>query len=86
MKKEKLLEDMLLTGQKTQHLLPIKNKDGNFKYIDFSHANAYDTLVRPIQTVINAVADGRTDEDGIMDDFIAGTFTSMKEFASTIYI
>jgi hypothetical protein len=32
--------------------------------------------------VINAVADGRTDNDGIMDDFMKGTFTAMKEFAS----
>ena len=66
---------------KNSTLLPIKDENGNFKYIDFSHANAYDTLVRPIQTVINSVADGRTDEDGIMDDFIAGMFGSMKEFA-----
>jgi len=62
-------------------LLPIKDEDGNFKYVDFSHANAYDTLIRPVQTIINAVADGRTDEDGLMDDFIAGTFSSMSEFA-----
>jgi len=34
-----------------------------------------------VQTVVNAVADGRTDEDGIMDDFIAGMFGSMSEFA-----
>ena len=66
---------------KNSTLLPIKDEEGNFKYIDFSHANAYDTLVRPIQTVINSVADGRTDEDGIMDDFIAGMFGSMSEFA-----
>ena len=66
---------------KNSTLLPIKNKDGSFQYIDFSHANAYDTLIRPIQTVINAVADGRTDEDGLMNDFIAGTFASMSEFA-----
>ena len=66
---------------KNSTLLPIKDENGNFKYIDFSHANAYDTLVRPIQTVINSVADGRTDEDGIMDDFIAGMFGSMREFA-----
>ena len=66
---------------KNSTLLPIKNKDGSFQYIDFSHANAYDTLIRPIQTVINAVADGRKDEDGLMNDFIAGTFASMSEFA-----
>ena len=66
---------------KNSTILPIKDDDGNFKYIDFSHANAYDTLIRPIQTVINSVADGRTDEDGLMDDFIAGMFSSMSEFA-----
>jgi hypothetical protein len=54
---------------------------GEFKYVDFSHANAYDTLIRPVQAVINAVADGRTDNDGIMDDFMKGTFTAMSEFA-----
>ena len=66
---------------KNSTILPIKDDDGNFKYIDFSHANAYDTLIRPVQTIINSVADGRTDEDGLMDDFIAGMFSSMSEFA-----
>ena len=68
---------------KNSTILPIKDPEtGEFKYVDFSHANAYDTLVRPVQAVINAVADGRTDNDGIMDDFMRGTFTAMKEFAS----
>ena len=66
---------------KNSTILPIKHKDGKFSYVDFSHANAYDTLTRPIQSVINAVADGRTDEDGIMDDFLVGMMTGMKEFA-----
>ena len=65
---------------KNSTLLPIKDKDGNFKYIDFSHANAYDTLSRPIQSIINAVSDGRTDNDGMMDDFARGMFTAMSEF------
>ena len=65
---------------KNSTLLPIRTEDGNFKYIDFSHANAYDTLLRPIQSVINSVADGRTDQDGMMDDFAKGMFTAMSEF------
>ena len=65
---------------KNSTLLPIKDKEGNFKYIDFSHANAYDTLSRPIQSIINAVSDGRTDNDGMMDDFARGMFTAMSEF------
>jgi hypothetical protein len=64
---------------KNSTILPMKDDDGNFKYIDFSHANAYDTLIRPLQSVINAVADGQS-EDGIMDDFLVGMFTAMKEF------
>ena len=48
--------------------------------MDFSHANAYDTLLRPLQTVVNAVQDGRQDENGIMDDFAKGVLTSMAEF------
>ena len=65
---------------KNSTLLPIKQEDGSFKYIDFSHANAYDTLIRPLQSVVNAVQDGRTDQDGIMDDFVKGMFTAMSEF------
>jgi hypothetical protein len=67
---------------KNSTILPIKDKEtGEFSYVDFSHANAYDTLTRPIQSVINAVADGREDEDDIMDDFLLGMMTGMKEFA-----
>jgi hypothetical protein len=64
---------------KNSVLVPFKNKDGKFSYVDFSHLNAYDTLTRPIQTVINAVNSGRADKDGIMDDFILGLIESTKE-------
>ena len=68
---------------KNSTLLPIKDKEtGDFKYVDFSHANAYDTLLRPLQTVVNSVQDGNQDNDGMMDDFAKGVITSMKEFAS----
>ena len=67
---------------KNSTLLPIKDKEtGEFKYVDFSHANAYDTLLRPLQTVLNAVSDGRQDENGMMDDFSKGVLTAMSEFA-----
>ena len=64
---------------KNSTLIPFKDKEGNLEYIDFSHMNAYDTLVRPIQTVINAVNDGRQDKDGIMGDFILGLIESTSE-------
>ena len=71
---------------KNSTILPIKDPEtGEFKYVDFSHANAYDTLVRPVQAVINAVADGRTDNDGIMDDFYVGNLYGYERICSTFY-
>ena len=64
---------------KNSVLVPFKDEEGNLSYVDFSHLNAYDTLTRPIQTVINAVESGRQDKDGIMDDFILGLIESTKE-------
>ena len=64
---------------KNSTLVPLRDKDNKLKYIDFSHANAYDTISRPVQTVINAVQAGEQDADGIMDDFIKGVVVSTKE-------
>jgi hypothetical protein len=64
---------------KNSTILPIKDKDGTYRYIDFSHANAYDTLTRPFQTVFNSVQEGIKDKDGIMDDFIKGSIEATKE-------
>jgi hypothetical protein len=67
---------------KNSTIVPIKDQvTGKFKYMDFSHANAYDTLIRPIQSVINQVAAGEKDNDGIIDDFILGSFIGMREMA-----
>src|SRR5210317_816554 len=67
---------------KNSTLLPFRDKDGKLEYIDYSHMNAYDTLTRPIQTVINAVNEGRDDKDGIMGDFLLGLIESTKEIGS----
>ena len=67
---------------KNSVLVPFKDEDGKLSYIDFSHLNAYDTVTRPIQTVLNAVNAGRADEDGLLDDFVLGMFESTKELGS----
>ena len=68
---------------KNSTLIPIKDKEtGKFKYVDFSHANAYDTLIRPIQNITNAIAAGKQDENGMMDDFMKGVFSATKELGS----
>ena len=68
---------------KNSTLIPIRNKEtGKLSYIDFSHTNAYDTLTRPIQTVLNRIQAGEIDKNGIMDDFIMGLIESTKELGS----
>ena len=64
---------------KNSTLIPLRDKDGNLEYIDFSHMNAYDTLTRPIQTVLNAVQEGEKDKDGIISDFLIGLGRATNE-------
>jgi hypothetical protein len=64
---------------KNSTLIPFKDDEGKLSYIDFSHLNAYDTVTRPIQTIVNAVNEGRADEDGLIDDFVLGLIESTKE-------
>jgi hypothetical protein len=66
---------------KNSTIIPLKDDEGNFKYIDFSHANAYDTLIRPWQTAMNEVADGQLDDEAIMNNFILGSIKGMGEIA-----
>jgi hypothetical protein len=66
---------------KNSTLIPIRNEDGKLSYIDFSRMNAYDLLLKPIQGVINSVDSGRTDNNGIMADFIKGLAEGTKEIA-----
>ena len=62
-------------------LIPIKTDDGSYKYVDFSHANAYDTMIRPWQTALNEVADGQLNNEAIMNNFILGAMKGMGEIA-----
>ena len=64
---------------KNSTLIPLRDKNGKLEVIDFSHLNAYDTLIRPIQTVINSVQSGDVDKEGIMSNFILGLVESTKE-------
>ena len=60
-------------------LVPIKDREtGELKYIDFSHTNAYDTMIRPINTMINSIGKG-VDEGEIMKNVAVGMFDATKE-------
>jgi hypothetical protein len=63
-------------------LVPIRDTEtGELKYVDFSHANAYDTMIRPINTMINSVNKG-IDEGEIMKEVALGMFNATKETVS----
>ena len=67
---------------KNSVLLPMgRDKNGKLKYIDFSHANAYDTLIRPIQTVRNAIVSGEEDAEKITASLTKGLLEAMSEVA-----
>jgi hypothetical protein len=69
---------------KNSTIIPIK-ENGEFKYIDFSHANAYDTIVRPWQTAINEVADGQLNDEAIMNNFLMGSLKGFGEIVKPFY-
>tara|TARA_Y100000401_G_scaffold93682_1_gene79991 strand:- start:191 stop:5380 length:5190 start_codon:yes stop_codon:yes gene_type:complete len=66
---------------KNSTLVPIRGEDGNLKYIDFSHANAYDTMIRPITTMINGVQKG-LEEDQVFKNVFLSMIDATKETAS----
>ena len=66
---------------KNSTIIPLKDKDGNWKYIDFSHANAYDTLLKPWQAAINEVADGQLNDEAIMNNFLLGSLKGFGDIA-----
>ena len=73
------IKRFLPSWSKNSTILPMRTEEGKLKYIDFSHGFAYDTLTRPVQTVLNAVAGGETDEKTLMEGFMKGLGTSAKE-------
>ena len=66
---------------KNSTIIPIKDEEGNWKYIDFSHANAYDVLLNPWQAAINEVADGQLNDEAIMNNFLLGAMKGMGDIA-----
>jgi len=64
-------------------ILPIRDEDtGELKYIDFSHGNAYDTAIRPVQTVLNNIQNGITDEQVLTQGLLKGMYEAAGELAS----
>ena len=68
---------------KNSTILPIRDEDtGELKYVDFSHGNAYDTAIRPVQTLLNNIQNGITDEQALMPGLLKGMSQAAGELAS----
>jgi hypothetical protein len=57
---------------KNSTLVPIRDDDGNLRYIDFSHSNAYDLIARPFNTLFNNIMEGKQDGDTLLKGFLNG--------------
>jgi len=57
---------------KNSTLIPIRDDDGELRYIDFSHSNAYDVVARPIRTVLNSIQEGEATDEQILAGFASG--------------
>ncbi len=57
---------------KNSTLIPIKDDDGELRYIDFSHSNAYDVIARPLRTVLNSIQEGEATDEQILSGFAGG--------------
>jgi|TARA_R100001460_G_scaffold36882_2_gene70776 hypothetical protein len=66
---------------KNSTLVPVRGDDGKLKYIDFSHANAYDAMIRPWTTMFNGLQKGIA-EDDIKKELLISMIDATKETAS----
>ena len=57
---------------KNSTLVPIRDDDGDLRYIDFSHSNAYDLMARPFRTLMNNIQEGEEDGDTLLEGFVGG--------------
>ena len=65
---------------KNSTLLPMgRDENGYIKYIDFSYSNAYDVLIRPINSLLNSISDGVTDKSSLTKSLGDGLIESMNE-------
>ena len=69
---------------KNSTILPMRGEDGKLKYIDFSHANAYDTMIRPINSMIIGVQRGM-EEGELGKEVLKSMYEGTKETLSPFF-
>jgi len=64
---------------KNSTLIPIKTDDGELRYIDFSHSNAYDVIARPYRTLVNNIIAGEQNDETLLSGFVDGVTEASAE-------
>ena len=57
---------------KNSTLIPVRDDEGELRYIDFSGSNAYDVVAKPLRTIINNIQDGQMTDQGVLESFVSG--------------
>jgi len=57
---------------KNSTLIPIRDKNDELRYIDFSHSNAYDVIARPFRTLTNNIIAGEATDQTLLSGFVNG--------------
>ena len=66
------LRTLIPECSKNSTIIPIRTDDGELKYMDFSHSNAYDVIGRPFRTLLNNVQDGTQNGEQLLESFVGG--------------
>jgi hypothetical protein len=65
---------------KNSTLLPTgRDEKGYLKYMDFSYSNAYDSLIRPYNSILNSITDGKIDNKSLANSLGEGIIEGTKE-------
>ena len=64
---------------KNSTLIPIRTDDGELRYIDFSHSNAYDVIARPFRTLVNNIIAGEATDQTLLSGFVDGVTEASAE-------
>ena len=70
--KYKLYVRFVPEWSKNSTLVPIRTEDGELRYIDFSHSNAYDVIARPFRTLVNNIIEGQQNDQTLLSGFVNG--------------
>ena len=67
--------------QRNSQFIPVgRDKKGNLEFIDFSHTNPYDLLLRPIRAAITGIDTSGKLKEGVVDTVTRSMWESMTEF------